>query len=127
MWLKDKWTGDRMSRADFIKTATPDLIATVRLYSPEEGGRTQPVVPGFGCLCTCAKSLAVGGYDALLLLRSPLFPGETRQIGFALLTPEDAVPAFGTAGIFYLWDGRFIGEAIVKAASAATPIPPPDI
>jgi hypothetical protein len=115
-----------MSRADFIRTATPDLIATVRLYSSAEGGRTQPVAPGFGCLCTSAKSLAVGGYDALPLLRDLLFPGETRRIGFALLTPEAAVPAFSAAGMFYLWDGGFIGEAVVEPGSVSAPTPPPD-
>lgn len=114
-----------MSRVDFIRTAPPDLIATVRLYSSDEGGRVKPVAPGFGCLCTRAKSLRVEGYDALLLLRSRLFPGETRRIGFALLTPEDGVSALSTAGIFYLWDGRFIGEAVVEPASAFEPYSSP--
>lgn len=52
--------------------------------------------------------------DALPLLRDrPLGPGECRRVGFVFLCPEDAVPAIEAAGRFWLWKGRFVGEAIV--------------
>lgn len=37
-------------------------------------------------------------------------PGTTRRIGFVFLWPESLEQA-KKAGKFYLWDGRFIGEA----------------
>lgn len=114
-----------MSIVDFINGATPHLIADIRLYSSEEGGRTQPILPGFRCIGMCSQSPPRVGHDVLPLLFQPLAPGETRRIGFALLSPEDAIPSFTAAGRFYLWDGRFIGEAILPCRSTAA-TPPPD-
>ncbi|WP_245968691.1 hypothetical protein [Hephaestia caeni] len=54
------------------------------------------------------------GWDALLLLRDqPLRPGEERRLGFVFLSGQEAADTFKTAGQFYLWEGRFIGEATV--------------
>jgi hypothetical protein len=54
------------------------------------------------------------------LLEAPFAPGERRRIGFVLLhgngiSKEDIVAALRHAGTFYLWEGQFIGEAVVVA------------
>lgn len=103
-----------MKIPDFIKTATSDIVAAVRLYSPEEGGRSEPILPGFRCLCMASQFRPLVGYEVYPLLMRPLAPGETRRIGLSLLSPDDAIPAFTAAGRFYLWDGRFIGEALLS-------------
>jgi len=56
----------------------------------------------------------LSGFDALPLLRDrALEPGERRRLGFVFLSPQEAVAAIEKAGRFYLWEGRFIGEATV--------------
>lgn len=37
-----------MTRADFLRTAEPDLIADVRMYATADGGRKTPALPGWG-------------------------------------------------------------------------------
>lgn len=55
------------------------------------------------------------GYDALPLIGDePLLPGETRQLGFIFLFHEEVVPIMRAAGRFFLWEGRFVGEAVVQ-------------
>lgn len=105
-----------MSRAEFIKTATPQLIAEVRMYELAAGGRTSPAYPGWACSCMASQEEPLIGYDALPLIGSePLLPGETRQLGFVFLSHEEAVPVMRAAGRFFLWDGRFVGEAVVQS------------
>lgn len=41
-------------------------------------------------------------------------PGSERRVGFVFLTPE-GLEKVKEAGRFYLWEGRFIGEADVLA------------
>ena len=92
---------------------TPDLVAEMRLYPPDEGGRTQPVYPGYGCPCMVTKMQPLAGYDGWPILGDePLYPGECRRVGFVFLVPESA-DTIRRAGRFYLWDGKFIGEAEV--------------
>jgi len=53
------------------------------------------------------------GYDALPLIGdSPLLPGDVRRLGFYFLSSE-SVPIMRQAGRFYLWEGGFIGEAVL--------------
>jgi hypothetical protein len=40
-------------------------------------------------------------------------PGETRRVGICFLSGESAAQIFRSAGKFYLWEGGFIGEAMV--------------
>lgn len=103
-----------MSRMDVQPTAEPELIADVTLYATENGGRREPMLPGFGCPCVIDRNGPIEGWDALLLLGDQLMnPGETRRLGFVFLSGQKAVAPLRAAGRFYLWDGRFIGEAIV--------------
>jgi hypothetical protein len=105
-----------MSRAEFIKTATPPLVAEVRMYETAAGGRTGPAYSGWGCPCMVSQREPLIGYDALPLIGGePLLPGETRRLGFVFLSHEEAVPVMRTAGRFFLWEGRFVGEAVVQS------------
>jgi hypothetical protein len=53
------------------------------------------------------------GWDAWLLLGdAPLNPGDERRLGFVFFTSE-GLERMRSAGKFYLWEGRFIGEATV--------------
>lgn len=54
-------------------------------------------------------------HDAWPLLDCPFAPGERRRLGFVFLGGEEAASTFRNAGKFYLWEGRFIGEATVIA------------
>ena len=93
------------------QTRTPDLTADVRLYPTEDGGRSIPALLGWGCLCFASKDTQQGGRDARLQLGDePFAPGTERRVGFVFLSPEGA-EAMKRAGHFYLWEGRFIGEA----------------
>ncbi len=42
----------------------------------------------------------------------PFEPGTERRVGFVFLSDEGA-ETMKRAGRFYLWDGRFVGEASV--------------
>jgi len=52
-------------------------------------------------------------HDGWPLLDAPFAPGERRRLGFVFLSGDDAAQVFRRAGKFYLWEGRFIGEAII--------------
>jgi hypothetical protein len=91
----------------------PQLVAHVKLYTTENGGKTQPAYLGWGCPCMATKMQPLSGYDGWPLLGdSPLYPGEERRVGFVFLSPEGA-ETLKRAGHFYLWEGRFVGEADV--------------
>jgi len=62
-----------------------------------------------------SKSEPLTGWDGWPLLDEPLGPGERRRLGFVFLSGERAADIFRKAGRFYLWEGGFIGEAIVVA------------
>ncbi|CAH1672536.1 conserved hypothetical protein [Hyphomicrobiales bacterium] len=95
------------------QTRAPDLVADVRLYTTQEGGRTSAALLGYGCPCFTSKDLARGGWDARLQLGDePFEPGTQRRVGFVFLTPEGA-DAIRRAGRFYLFETRFVGEGTV--------------
>lgn len=103
-----------MERAAFLFTETPHLVAEVRMFSTAMGGRKGPAYPGWGCPCLLSKAEPLTGYDAWPLLdAAPLLPGERRRLGFYFLSHEEAVPLMRSVGRFYLWEGGFIGEAMV--------------
>jgi hypothetical protein len=86
------------------------------MYETIDGGKTQPGGPGWGCVVMVSNAEPLEGWEALPLLRDQrIYPGESRRLGFVFLSPEDAVKAVKEAGRFYLWEGRFIGEATVVA------------
>ena len=108
-------------RAEKILATPPHLIADVTLYATAEGGAMLVKHPGWGCLCCRSKTdyvatecsqRALFGYDGWPQLTAPLAPGEQRRLGFVfLLSGNEAAEALQKVGTFYLWEGRFIGEA----------------
>ena len=107
------------SRATALKAAAPQLIADVTFYPTEAGGKKIHALPGWGCPCCPSKSLPANGYDGWPLLGdTPLAPGEKRRLGFVFLRPQPTINVLRKAGTFYLWEGRFIGEAVVVQSDA---------
>lgn len=92
----------------------PQLVADVRMCETEAGGRQSAALPGWGCPVSASRDEPLETWDALPLLRdAPLEPGERRRLGFVFLSGDEAAHALREAGRFYLWEGRFIGEAVV--------------
>lgn len=69
---------------------------------------------GYGCPCFVSNDGKGVGWDVRLQLGDlPFAPGTSRRVGLVFLTPEGA-RAIAQAGRFYLWEGKFIGEATVS-------------
>ena len=99
---------------------SPQLVADVTLYPTSEGGRVSAALPGWGCPCLVSEFQPFKGYDGWPLLGdTPLAPGNQRRLGFVFSVGEEAAEFFRNAGAFYLWEGRFIGEAIVVQTGEA--------
>lgn len=109
-----------MVRIDWLNTAEPELVVDLNLYPTERGGRRLPISLGWGSPCTIQSEMGSGwvGYDGWPLLRGdPIYPGETRRVGYVFLSGERAVEYLRSADKFYIWEGRIVGEAnIVDAA-----------
>jgi hypothetical protein len=61
-----------------------------------------------------SQAMPLIGWDAFPLLgEEPLLPGGQRPLGFHFVTGDEAGAIMRKAGLFYLWEGRFIGEATV--------------
>jgi len=108
------------TRAESLQKMSPHLVADVYLYPTSEGGKKLAMLPGWGCPCSPLKSTDALLCDCWPLLEGPFAPGERRRVGFVFLhgnsiTREDIVAALRRAGTFYLWEHRFIGEAVVVA------------
>jgi hypothetical protein len=103
-----------MTRAEQLKAMSPQLIADVTLYTTDRGGRTSVAFPGWGCPCCLSKDTPIVGYDAWPLLGdTAIAPGDTRRLGFVFISGEQSAAIFRAAGTFFLWEGGFIGEAVV--------------
>ena|ERR1700690_92864 len=103
------------TRAEALRHKSPELIADVYLYPTDDGGKKLTVLPGWGCPCSCSKSSDSLFYDGWPLLDEPFAPGERRRLGFVFLSGNDGAAVLRRAGTFYLWEGRFIGEATIVA------------
>jgi hypothetical protein len=94
-------------------TYEPHFTVDLTLYLPERGGRKEPIArEGFGCPCRLDKTSDTFADCRLFLSGQEIAPGETKRVGVRFLV-EPAAVLFRTAGKFYLWDGRIIGEAVV--------------
>lgn len=103
-----------MPGPDQLRGASAQLTADLILYPSSEGGRTLTALPGWGCPCAISKSQPIVAYDEWPLLGdTTLEPGARRRLGFVFLSGEEAAQIMIKAGKFYLWEGRFIGEAVV--------------
>jgi hypothetical protein len=102
------------SRADQLRSMSPQIIADVTLYPPSAGGRSSTAFPGWGCPCCVSTQEPIEGYDGWPQLGDePLEPGAKRRVGFVFLSGDVAASIMRAAGKFYLWEGRFIGEEVV--------------
>ena len=102
-----------MTRADQLRRMKPQLVADVRLYRTNEGGRRSTVLPGWGCPCMVSNEPPSIGRDGWPLLgEQSLEPGDERRLGFVFLSP-DTPDILRDAGRFYLWEGGIVGEATV--------------
>jgi hypothetical protein len=106
-----------------VKALQPDLIADVTFYAAEVGGKTVPIFSGYGCPCMVSQVEPLQGWDARLVFDDdPIFPGQRRRVGLTFLTREGA-RSIGEARHFFLWEGRFVGEADVCEGEADLPSP----
>ena len=103
-----------VGRADQHGSNSPQLIADVTLYPSSGGGRKSPILPGWGCLCCVSEHEPIAGYGGFPLLgEAPMQPGERRRLGFVFLMGETAARIIQNARKFSLWEGSFVGEAVV--------------
>ncbi len=102
-----------MTRAEQLRSMPPQLMADVTMYATSQGGRKHAAQPGWGCPCTITQAQPLIGWDGWPILDQPLAPGDRRRLGFVFLSGEEAADIFRKAGRFYLWEGGFIGEAVV--------------
>jgi len=103
-----------MAKYEFLRAVEPLLQVQLSLYSTEQGGKTKPISVGFACPCFPEKDqtlLAHTGYP--LLDDHTMHPGESRNVGYWFMLGEEAATRFRSSGRFFLWEGRFVGEAIV--------------
>lgn len=104
-----------MPRSKFLKNAGPHLWVEYTLYPTSDGGKTKDISCGWSCPCFVEKDPMSGGFDAYPLLgSSSMSPSQTQYLGLWFMNREDAEPEFRKAGKFYLWEGGFIGQAVVR-------------
>lgn len=84
------------------------------MYKTADGGRKGPAFAGWACPCMASKMEPLFGYEGIPLIGDlPLLPGQNRKLGFFFPSFEDAVPLLRIAKRFYLWEGGFVGEAVI--------------
>jgi len=111
-------TNDETSLEESCRLAgiRPDLFADVTLYTSEQGGKATAIL-GLWYGCPCEIEGAKWAWDCRIALgHLPLRPGETRRVGIAFLSGEEAAMAIRAAGRFVLWEGRPIGEGVVVSS-----------
>ena len=89
-----------------------DIIATVRLYTTEEGGRKGPTPSDvFRCPLEFEGEL----FDCGLYLdeSGPLAPGAEATVPIVFLFPEYVKPRLSVGSRFTLWEVGTIGEGVV--------------
>jgi hypothetical protein len=100
-------------RAEGLKGRKPELIADVRLFTTEAGGKLYPVWPGWGGGCLPDIANPSGSFDGWPLLEEPIFPGEERPcVGFVFIHPT-AAEILRSHGRFFLTEGKRVGVAVV--------------
>lgn len=93
----------------------PHLRALLTLYPTEKSSRTIGIVPGWMCPCVVNKTEIPDASDGAPILKNgPMQLGDTLEVDFLFpLSGKEAIPLVAKAPKFYLWEGDYIGEAIV--------------
>jgi hypothetical protein len=91
----------------------PDIIASVRFYSPEEGGRKGSTPPH---MFRCPLEFEGNKFDCGLHLEKvgPLAPGTTATVPITLLFPALIKPRLKVGSRFTLWEMGTIAEGVVE-------------
>ncbi|MGD0580120.1 MAG: hypothetical protein ABSC08_14460 [Bryobacteraceae bacterium] len=91
----------------------PDIIASVRFYPPDEGGRRVATAPR---LFKCPLEFEGAKFDCGLHLEEsgPLAPGATATVPITLLYPALIKPRLKVGSRFTLWEMRTIAEGVVE-------------
>jgi hypothetical protein len=91
-----------------------DIIANIKFYKTEDGGRKTPTAPTFfGCIFVIGNKK----HDCRLLLDKigSIAPGDNKSnVPIKFLCPELALLNLKHGDKFYLWDMRNIAEGEVK-------------
>jgi hypothetical protein len=92
---------------------TPDVIAKIKLYETDVGGRCEPTPSDqFGCL------VEINGeyFDCRLMLESigSLRPGQIAIVPIKFLRPDLVCPLLRISQDFRLWDGKTVGNGEVQ-------------
>jgi hypothetical protein len=95
-----------------MATSKPDIIAHLRLYSVQEGGRKSITPPE---IFRCVFEFEGQAFDCALLLNEvgPLAPGQEYTVPIAFLFPNYVKHQLATGSRFRLWEGRYVGEGEV--------------
>lgn len=90
----------------------PQIIANIRFYRTNEGGRKGPIVPPH---FSCVFEIGDRSHDCRLLLQSarPIEPGQTATLAIQFLFPDLVLPKLFVGQKFFLWQGGHIAEGEV--------------
>lgn len=104
-----------MSRAEIIAAKTPDLRVRLTFYDKDKDGPKLRKSTGWGCPCFIhLNQMDPPGFDGWPQFGdTDMGAGETRDVGIVFLSGKRAADFFLQSGKFYLWEGRFIGEAVI--------------
>jgi hypothetical protein len=103
------WSGDCATMTDL----NPDIIASVRLLSTDEGGRKSPIVASaFGCIFEHEGE----ANDCRLLLdgKGDVWPGQQLSVPIKFLCPELVRPRIRIGDSFLLREGKVIGRGTIE-------------
>ena len=94
----------------------PHLYFEMTFYPATEGGPQRAISSGYRIPCCASKtpprSSQTHAWDGVLIFEGePIEPGETRRVGVAFLSGDEAARAFEQSGTLFLWEGGFRGEA----------------
>lgn len=93
-----------------MSSLTPDIVARVRLYPTERGGRLSFIPPSsFGCPMFFGEE----GFDCRLLLGQSgfsLLPGMEADVPIKFLNLDLVKSCLIPGNHFKLWEGRFFAE-----------------
>jgi hypothetical protein len=92
----------------------PDIVATVRFYTTQEGGRSNSTPP---ILFKCPLEFEGEKFDCGLHLEEsgPLAPGASATIPITLVFPRLIKPRLKIGSQFTLWELKIIAEGVVNS------------